>query len=205
MRNLALLPQPENVLPFPVKSNEWFTPACYIEAAREVMDGIDLDPASCELANRTVKAARYFTEKQDGLKQEWGGRMWLNPPYSSPHSPAGMRGGKQQGPTGLFITKLLDAFERGKVTQAVLCVNADMCRSWFQPLWAYPICFSSRPVQFVRPNQQSEHHFFSTAFAYLGPHEQKFIDIFSAFGVVARRVSPAPVARPFTLPLWEGV
>jgi phage N-6-adenine-methyltransferase len=28
-----------------------------------------------------AKCARYFTREQDGLKQEWKGTVWLNPPY----------------------------------------------------------------------------------------------------------------------------
>lgn len=27
-------------------------------------------------------AAKRFTKKEDGLKQQWLGRVWLNPPYS---------------------------------------------------------------------------------------------------------------------------
>jgi hypothetical protein len=49
---------------------ERYTPAEYIEAARKVLGGIDLDPATSPQAQRVVQATRYFTEKDDGLVQE---------------------------------------------------------------------------------------------------------------------------------------
>ena len=63
------------------KDDEWYTPAKYIESAREVLGRIDLDPASNDFANKTVKADRYFTEESNGLEQEWSGNIWMNPPY----------------------------------------------------------------------------------------------------------------------------
>lgn len=59
-------------------SNEHYTPPDVVEAARKWMGGIDLDPASCEEANRTVKAARYCSV--GGLALWWSGRVFLNPP-----------------------------------------------------------------------------------------------------------------------------
>lgn len=70
-------------------SNEWYTPPRYVEAAREVLGAIDLDPASCETGNRIVRAKAYFAEARNGLVQRWYGRVFLNPPY-------GRTGGKEQ-------------------------------------------------------------------------------------------------------------
>jgi hypothetical protein len=51
-------------------SAEWFTPPRYIEAVREVLGAIDLDPASCESANRIVQATRYFTAADNGYTRD---------------------------------------------------------------------------------------------------------------------------------------
>jgi DNA N-6-adenine-methyltransferase (Dam) len=190
------------------KSNEWYTPSRYIEAAREVMGGIDLDPASCELANQTVKATRYYTEQENGLGKPWHGNVWLNPPYSSAGSTSGMLkvkgvGGIGKGETGFFIAKLLNEYRQGNINQAIVCINADTNRLWFQSLWPYLICFSHKKILFSRPGHEKGHHYFGTCFVYLGSHEHKFIEVFSQFGTIAKRVE-VPRAQPLPS-LWEVV
>lgn len=41
---------------------------------------IDLDPASCALANSRIRAARYYTAADNGLSKPWHGNVFLNPP-----------------------------------------------------------------------------------------------------------------------------
>ena len=65
-------------------NDERWTPAHVIEAARRVLGAIDLDPASCAEANDVVGATVWHGEDDDGLTQEWAGRVWLNPPWSQP-------------------------------------------------------------------------------------------------------------------------
>ena len=50
---------------------EWYSPAEIVTAARDVLGGIDLDPASCDVANAVVQASRIFTVADNGLEQPW--------------------------------------------------------------------------------------------------------------------------------------
>lgn len=60
-------------------SDEWYTPREIIEALGE----FDLDP--CAPMHPLWPTAKIMYNKQDnGLIQNWGGRIWLNPPYSRP-------------------------------------------------------------------------------------------------------------------------
>src|SRR5258707_12771286 len=124
------------------KSTEWYTPARYIEAARLVLGAIDLDPASCEAANQTVKAAHYFSPADDGLARPWHGRIWLNPPYGKPHGKSGQE---------LWTRKLLAEHEAGHFDQAVVLVNAATETRWFAPLWNFPICSPDHRIRFSSP------------------------------------------------------
>lgn len=159
------------------KSNEWRTPAVYVNAAREVMGGIDLDPASCAEANEHVRAVRFISKEEQGLTYDWHGNVWLNPPYG--------RGEYNQSNQGLWSAYLLDQFERGYIDQAVLLVNNTPDRSWFWPLWHYPICFTYRRIRFVAMQGAAKHSpTHGNAFVYLGPNVVRFRTFFSDFGHV---------------------
>lgn len=169
---------------FSSDSVEWYTPSKYVEAARVVMGGIDLDPASCEEAQRVVQAAAYFTAGDDGLSQDWHGRVWLNPPY-------GTDGGGSVA--GVWVARLVDAYRSGQVTAAVLLVNAVTDRKWFQPLWDFPVCFTDHRIKFNTPNGTPDSPIAGSAIVYFGEDVTGFVRAFSPFGVVAGRLHDQPV------------
>jgi hypothetical protein len=62
-----------------MENDEWLTPPSILQA----LGAFDLDP--CAPVDRPwPTAARHFTAEDDGLAQEWCGRIWLNPPYGPP-------------------------------------------------------------------------------------------------------------------------
>lgn len=60
-------------------SDEWYTPKHIIDSLGE----FDLDPcAPVQPLWQTAKVM--YNKNDDGLKRNWRGRVWLNPPYSRP-------------------------------------------------------------------------------------------------------------------------
>lgn len=167
------------------KSNEWYTPAEFLEAAREVMGGIDLDPASSAAANDVVKAARIFTEADDGLAHAWSGRVWLNPPYGRTEVD-----GKERSAQAVWTERLVDEHAEGRVEQACCMVTAKTAEAWFQPLWDFPLCFIAGRVSF-RPGsgQDESQNPQGQVVMYLGERTEAFERAFGGFG---RIVMPTP-------------
>ena len=71
------------------KDCEWYTPEWLLKIFYAANDDqpFDLDPCSpCHGDKAPVWANEHFTEADNGLDQEWHGRVWMNPPYHSLNS-----------------------------------------------------------------------------------------------------------------------
>lgn len=151
--------------------NEWYTPSEYIEAARAVMGSIDLDPASNDYANQTVKAGEYYTEDDDGLAHEWFGNIWMNPPYSAK-----------------LIKPFIDKLIASNFEQAVVLVNNATDTAWFRQLTerASAIVFTTGRIRFQKFDGAVGAPLQGQAFIYCGSNADKFMDVFSKYGWGAR-------------------
>ena len=153
-------------------NNEWYTPAEFVEAARGVLGAFDLDPASSEIANRTVQAAKIYTEDDDGLKQDWPiGNIWMNPPYAQPLM-------------GQFADKFAAEVRRG--SNGIVLVNNATETAWFQTIAAEcsAVCFPKGRIRFLDPDGNQGAPLQGQAIIYCGPAPEDFAQAFAGFGLV---------------------
>ena len=152
---------------------ESYTPAKYIESARRVMGSIDVDPASNDFANKTVKATIYYTFKNTGLDKEWEGNIFLNPPYKQPEM-------------SQFVDKLLTEIKVGNTRQAILLTNNNTDTQWFYNAAkiASVLCFTKGRISFYKADGKDTSPTNGQAFFYFGNNEDKFKQIFSQIGLI---------------------
>src|SRR5262249_26050805 len=141
-----------------------------------VLGDIDLDPASCEFAQQTVKAKKFYTKDDSGLTKPWHGRVWLNPPYTNPLM-------------GQFVAKLLAERNAKRVKAAILLSHNFTDTGWFQnaAMLCQAICFTRGRIAFVSGDGKEQGRGNGQAFIYFGSDTGTFFEVFSeSVGVVVR-------------------
>jgi hypothetical protein len=155
--------------------NEWHTKAEILDPVRAVLGEIDLDPASCEVAQARVQARTFYTLEDNGLHQSWHGRVYLNPPY-----------GKHD--CAPFIGKLCEELDVQHTTEAILVVNNATETDWFQRAFARAnaVCFPDGRQSFIHATKNWDSPVRGQAILYFGPHVERFCVVFAALGVSTR-------------------
>lgn len=152
-------------------NDEWYTPPEWTDRARDVMGGIDLDPATTPKAQSWIQATTYYTANEDGLSKPWGGRVWLNPPYSK---------------TKPWVIKAIAEYDARNITEAIILVKSASDTSWFS-LLAERFCRAERRgrMEFIdregKPGSSPAH---GNTFFYLGDNPERFRSVFKAAGCI---------------------
>jgi ParB family chromosome partitioning protein len=162
----------------------WHTPPQYIQAVKEVMGSIDLDPASCDLAQETVKAKKYYTAEMDGLKFSWYGKMMLNPNYQQEEK---------------WFSKAVAEYQRGNVTEALIITHTSRTyEGWFNLLcsvassiclvkgqipWVCGSLLELRALERIGEGDKLTYDAHGNIVFYFGENKAQFKRVFSKFGV----------------------
>jgi phage N-6-adenine-methyltransferase len=108
---------------FRSKTAEWPTPA---ELFAELDSEFHFETDLCATPEN-AKCTKFFTKEQDGLKQQWAGVCWMNPPYDR---------------VGDWIKKAAESAERGAKVVALLPARTGT--NWF-----HDYCLG-REIRFLR-------------------------------------------------------
>lgn len=109
------------------KTNEWETPQEFFNKLNEEFS-FTLDPCS---NNGNHKCDKFYTIKEDGLKQDWSKEIvFMNPPYG--------------GHTGDWIKKALEESQRGATVVCLIVSSTD--RSYWHE-YIFPF---AKQIRFIR-------------------------------------------------------
>jgi hypothetical protein len=152
------------------KTHEWYTPPHIIESVQAVLGTIDLDPCSnAKGYAANVPASKHFTLEDDGLTQEWHGRVFVNPPFGK-HLPD-------------WVEKLEREILFGRCQESIILTPARTDTRWFSSFWNRHICWISGRLKFSGASEAAP---FATVLVYHGKNPQVFAEIFSRLG----RITP---------------
>lgn len=110
---------------------DWVTPRYILDALGE----FDLDPCAGAVIPWPT-AREMVSPPTDGLRIEWHGRVWLNPPYGNPQNP--------------WLKKLRD--HGNGIALVPVCTETK--ERWFRYVWGHNagICYLKGRISFHHPD-----------------------------------------------------
>lgn len=147
-------------------SDEFGTPGEFHRPIADAVGGFDLDPASG--AEDQPLASTRYTKEDDGIRREWFGKVWLNPPFSA----------KEE-----WARKALNEVNAGHVELAVVLLPVDTSTQWFHDyvVEADALCFVEGRLSFVGGNRNPN---FGVMLAAFGEVPDDLLDVFDRKGTV---------------------
>ena len=157
-------------------TEEWYTPSDVIEKVRAVLGDIDLDPASNPVANEVVKARHIYTKDDDGLIQKWSGTVFLNPPFGSDK-------------ISQFVEKLVDEYQSGNVSEAILLTESLSLPNWFSKAIAAcnAMFITTDRFYYWNDSNETQRGWSKGCLFYFGKNRQVFYDVFKDIGTILTR------------------
>ena len=155
----------------PADPDELYSPPEYVAAARAVMGGIELDPASCAAANRVVRAERYYAKADAGETRDWRAEsVWLSPP-------------RGEWVIDKFTWRMAKDYEAGVFGQGIALVDGSTESDRFQTLGesADAIIFPPKRARFWRADANGEKTqsiaLGGHALIYFGDAPERFLEV----------------------------
>lgn len=163
------------------QSQDWCTPARYVEAVREVFDGlISLDPCSNKFS--IVEAeTEFILPDEDGLRKTWDyPTIYVNPPYGADRA----RGTTIKD----WLFKCAEASAVYGSEVLALIPVATNTRHWKDYIWGHAdaVCFlyDTRLRFLVDGRDEGKGAPMSCAMVYWGRRSDTFEKVFIRFGAV---------------------
>jgi DNA N-6-adenine-methyltransferase (Dam) len=168
-----------NDLMFSSADNEHYTPIDLLFRVVNFYDGnmIDLDPCSNSKITPHTPSIHQFTIEDDGLSQDWFGKVFVNPPYGRSLSD--------------WAAKVVEEYESGRAEEIVFLVPSRTDTRWYKKLTAYPRCNIEGRLKFLNPKNKGNAAPFPSVIFYLGKKNRRFADHFGTLGQVVAEVAPS--------------
>ena len=161
-------------------SRDWGTPKFYVDAVRDVLGDIILDP--CSNKHSIVNAAVEYALPRDGLEESWDYEtIYVNPPY-------GISDGKYKSGISDWLARCADAHDQYNSEVIALVPVATNTSHWKTSVFgrAAAVCFlyDTRLKFLVNGKQGGNGAPMSCAMVYWGRRFRRFSDVFIKYGAV---------------------